>query len=363
MARFDLHAAFFGGPGFTLYHAWGPNSALPLAPHFHDEYLICAQLRGVEECHVSGKLQEFTPGDVVLINPHQVHTGNATHTEELEYISLYVDREVVRKFAESVGAATDAPEFTQVRVHNDPVLVHRLEELLALVRERDTSNLYPYASAPSEDDVEPMSRLLSSRQVAPASGASGGAGEAKGEAKGGVEGEDARGGKKDAEGPRRQPVTAVMRGPELAQVAERLALESALNAVLAQAFESFSNLRRPMLRSSNRVGHRKIARVIEHLRALPPAQAATQSLDELAEISELSKFHFLRQFSQVIGMTPGAYVRTLRLCHAARKLRTSDLPILDIALSVGFSDHPSFSRAFARHMGMTPSEYQNLGPL
>ena len=39
-------------------------------------------------------------------------------------------------------------------------------QLLALVRERDTSNLYPYASAPSEDDVEPMSRLLSSRQVA-----------------------------------------------------------------------------------------------------------------------------------------------------------------------------------------------------
>jgi AraC-like DNA-binding protein len=53
----------------------------------------------------------------------------------------------------------------------------------------------------------------------------------------------------------------------------------------------------------------------------------------------------------------------LRLCHAARKLRTTDSPILEIAKSVGFADHPSFSRAFARHMGMTPSEYQRLGPL
>jgi transcriptional regulator GlxA family with amidase domain len=87
------------------------------------------------------------------------------------------------------------------------------------------------------------------------------------------------------------------------------------------------------------------------------------SLEELAEIAELSKFHFLRQFSQVVGMTPGAYLRTLRLCHAARKLRTTEMPILDVALSVGFADHPSFSRAFARHMGMTPSEYQKLGPL
>ena len=36
---------------------------------------------------------------------------------------------------------------------------------------------------------------------------------------------------------------------------------------------------------------------------------------------------------------------------------------LDIALAVGFADHPSFSRAFARYMGMTPSDYRRIGPL
>ena len=84
------------------------------------------------------------------------------------------------------------------------------------------------------------------------------------------------------------------------------------------------------------------------------------NLDELAAIAELSKYHFLRQFAQTVGMTPGAYLRSLRLCEAARRLRVSDRPILDIALSVGFADHPSFSRAFARYMGMTPSTYQRL---
>jgi AraC-like DNA-binding protein len=141
-------------------------------------------------------------------------------------------------------------------------------------------------------------------------------------------------------------------------------VESALLRLLARSFGEFSNLREPLLRSTNRVGHRKIARVLEYIRALDPAvNPTTLTLDELAEIADLSKFHFLRQFAQVVGMTPGAYLRTLRLCHAARLLRRSHASILEIALRVGFADHPSFSRAFARHMGMTPSEYQKLGPL
>ena len=49
--------------------------------------------------------------------------------------------------------------------------------------------------------------------------------------------------------------------------------------------------------------------------------------------------------------------------HAGRLLRSSELPIVDVASAVGFADHPSFSRAFARYMGMTPSEYRRLGPL
>jgi AraC-like DNA-binding protein len=285
VTRLDLRAAFYGGPGFTLYHAWGPNSATPLSPHFHDEYLICAQLSGEEECQVSGKTQRFSAGDVVLINPQQVHTGNQTGNEQLEYVSLYVDRELVERLANEWGAANSSPEFTIVKTGPQPELVARLVDLLGLVRE-------PAVAADSE--------------------------------------------------------------------LSELSVHVALGQVVMLAFEEFSNLRQPMLRSSNRVGNRKIARSVEYIRSLD-ANAPTPTLEKLAEVAELSKYHFLRQFSQVVGMTPGAYLRTLRLCHAARKLRTTDLPILEVARSVGFADHPSFSRAFARHMGMTPSEYQRLG--
>jgi AraC-like DNA-binding protein len=316
VARPRLTASFYGGAGFSLYHAVGSESRIPLSPHFHDEYLICAQLAGAEHVHVAGKLQEFCAGDIALINPQQVHTGNVD-AEEVEYVSLYVDREVVRRIAEDLGAPTIAPEFTVVRAGGQEALVQELSGLLELVREVGNP-IYPTAETPPEDDVE-----IPARQLPP---------------------DD------DALVP--------------AQTLPDLGVESALQRVVIHAFEEFSNLRTPMLRSTNRVPHRKIARALDYMRALDPAAAPSDvTLDKLASVAELSKYHFLRQFNQVVGMTPGAYLRTLRLCHAARLLRTSEAPILDIALQVGFADHPSFSRAFARHMGLTPSEYRKLGPL
>ena len=334
MPRLDLRAAFYGGPGFTLYHAWGPNSALPLSPHFHDEYLICAQLRGEEECQVGGRTERFAPGDVVLINPQQVHTGNQTANQELEYLSLYVDRAVVERLARELGAPTQSPEFTMVKAERDGELTARLLTLLETVREHQGSRLFPTPQAPADPEIElPIVTDPHDDHHIDTHAAL----------------DQAR---------------AEFDRTRTGATDEHLGLESALDEVVMLAFEEFSNLRQPMLRSSNRISHRKIARSVEFIRNLDAAEGPPNvSLDELAEVAGLSKYHFLRQFSQVVGMTPGAYLRTLRLCHAARKLRTTDMPILEIALSVGFADHPSFSRAFARHMGMTPSEYQKLGPL
>ncbi|KIG12995.1 Transcriptional regulator, AraC family protein [Enhygromyxa salina] len=335
--RLDLRAAFYGGAGFTLYHAWGPNSALPLSPHFHDEYLICAQLQGEEECQVSGKTERFSAGDVVLINPQQVHTGNQTGNAELEYLSLYVDRQVVERLAADLGAPTATPEFTVVKTGPQAELVARLVDLLGLVREHHGSRLYPHPATPADPEIE----LPAGPDPAAAPGPA----------------EDL------ADGPA-EDLADLHGHPSASAMAPDLSIDSALHDVVLLAFEEFSNLRQPMLRSTNRVGHRKIARSVEFIRNLETTEgAANVTLDELAEVAGLSKYHFLRQFSQVVGMTPGAYLRTLRLCHAARKLRTTELPILEVALSVGFADHPSFSRAFARHMGMTPSEYQKLGPI
>lgn len=318
MTRPRLTAAFYGGKGFSLYHASGNDSRVPLAPHFHDEYLICAQIGGPEHCHIAGKLHQFAAGDVALINPQQVHTGN-TEGEQVEYISLYVDADYVRALAEEHGAAQHTPEFTVVRAAAQRALVEEMVALLATVQEHDRAVLFPHAAKPDDPELEIP------RQAASAHGAELSAAPA---------------------------------------AVDPSVVEAALARVVIHAFEEFSNLRTPMMRSTNRVPHHKIARALEYIRDLPagaPPEAVT--LDRLAEVAELSKYHFLRQFDQVVGMTPGAYLRTLRLCQAARLLRTTDTPILDIALAIGFADHPSFSRAFARYLGLTPSEYRKLGPL
>lgn len=293
MGRRRVETGYYGGPGFALYHARGAEGRTPLEPHFHDEYLISAQVRGDEQFHVGSTLHRFREGDIALINPQQVHTGNA-RGDDVEYVSLYVDREVVRALANDLGAPNHTPEFTSLRACAHQDLVRSMAHLLELVRRRD-------------GDFGPDGNT--------------------------------------------DPPTA-------------LDINTALQQVLVWSFEGFSNLRVPRMRSTARVGHRKIARVLEYLRSLPPnATAEDTSLDRLALEAELSKFHFVRQFQRSVGMTPGAYLRTLRLCHAARLLRRRRDPIVDIAMAVGFSDHPSFSRAFARHMGMTPSQYRALGPL
>jgi AraC-like DNA-binding protein len=132
--------------------------------------------------------------------------------------------------------------------------------------------------------------------------------------------------------------------------------------ILVGVLTDHSNMFEPRKRGSNRIGHWRIARVLEHLDGLGPLELReTISLDALAEIAGLSRFHFLRQFADLVGMTPGRYVRMLRLCRAGRQLRRSDDSVLEVALSVGFADHAAFSRAFASQMGITPTNFRRLG--
>lgn len=82
-------------------------------------------------------------------------------------------------------------------------------------------------------------------------------------------------------------------------------------------------------------------------------------LDDLAKAGGLSKYHFLRCFRSVFGVTPHQYLIQLRLEEACQQLKSTRLPVIDIALSCGF-DHPeSFHRAFRKRMAISPLAYRN----
>src|SRR5204863_8427896 len=69
-------------------------------------------------------------------------------------------------------------------------------------------------------------------------------------------------------------------------------------------------------------------------------------------------FHFLRLFSQALGVTPHQYLVRSRLRHAARRLADDDSPVTDIAYDVGFADLSNFVRTFGRAAGASPLKFR-----
>lgn len=82
-------------------------------------------------------------------------------------------------------------------------------------------------------------------------------------------------------------------------------------------------------------------------------------LDAAAHAANLSAFHFLRLFANVLGVTPHQYLVCSRLRHAARLLADDEArAITDIAYDVGFKDLSNFVRSFGRAAGVSPGAFR-----
>lgn len=84
------------------------------------------------------------------------------------------------------------------------------------------------------------------------------------------------------------------------------------------------------------------------------------SLASLAAEHGYSPSHFHRVFTDVVGETPKAHVDRVRLERGAYRLSLTKESVLDIALSVGFQSHETFTRAFKRRFKYTPTEWRQL---
>lgn len=80
------------------------------------------------------------------------------------------------------------------------------------------------------------------------------------------------------------------------------------------------------------------------------------TLEDVAEISGVSRFHLSRTFAAVVGQPVVAYMRGRRLTEAARQLVDGAPDILQVALSAGYGSHEAFTRAFRDQFGLTPDE-------
>jgi len=82
-------------------------------------------------------------------------------------------------------------------------------------------------------------------------------------------------------------------------------------------------------------------------------------LAALAAVAHFSDFHFHRLFRALTGEALGDYVRRRRLEMAAIRLRAQPaVPVIEIALGVGFGSAEAFARAFRARFGGTPTQWR-----
>jgi AraC-like DNA-binding protein len=97
-----------------------------------------------------------------------------------------------------------------------------------------------------------------------------------------------------------------------------------------------------------------IERALAHLKQ---NYAERVQLVSLAAIAGMSKFHFVRAFTAILGITPHRYQLLLRLAKAKAMLHEGS-DIAQVAAHAGFWDQSHFDRSFRLFVGMTPTQYQ-----
>jgi len=131
--------------------------------------------------------------------------------------------------------------------------------------------------------------------------------------------------------------------------AEELAL-GFLETVLATAAGTADTAASPPPRDQ-----RRISRVLRYIE-----ERADQPLDlaELAAQAFMSKYHFLRTFRRIVGVTPYHFLLDLRMRRAAVKLCTTATPIASVAFEAGFGDLSTFNGHFRDVFGASPSAFR-----
>lgn len=87
------------------------------------------------------------------------------------------------------------------------------------------------------------------------------------------------------------------------------------------------------------------------------------TLEELGGHFNINPYYLQKQFKRYVGMSPSEYQNYLRMNKAKELLRSSKLPIGEIAYSVGMENLGYFTRLFKKQEGMTPLEYRKLWPV
>jgi AraC family transcriptional regulator len=107
------------------------------------------------------------------------------------------------------------------------------------------------------------------------------------------------------------------------------------------------------------VPHQRMRQLIEYIESNLQDHL---TLDAMAAQVGISPLYLARAFKGAIGQSPHQYVLMRRIERAKELLRNTDMPIVDVALSVGFSSQSHLSHWMIRHTGVSPAAYRRSEP-
>ena len=99
----------------------------------------------------------------------------------------------------------------------------------------------------------------------------------------------------------------------------------------------------------------RLKRVIDYIDASMSSKITSR---DLAAVAGLSRMHFASQFRTATGLRPHEFLLQWRIRRAAELMRNTTMPIMEIALAVGFQTQAHFTTVFKRFAGCTPRNWR-----
>ncbi len=132
-----------------------------------------------------------------------------------------------------------------------------------------------------------------------------------------------------------------------------LMVKAGLYRMLALLFQSYAV---PIAAEIKNRPHNQLRPVIHYVEAYYDHKI---TLNQLADMANISPHHFCRLFKSMTGMSPIAYVNFLRINAAIPLLQQGHLSVSEVAAAVGFNDSNYFSRLFKQYKKLPPTAFAN----
>ncbi len=139
------------------------------------------------------------------------------------------------------------------------------------------------------------------------------------------------------------------------ELANSLFGDTVSNAIAMRLAGNYATTQRALVPHRGGISPRQLNRVLDYIQAHLDHDLR---LSALSEAAAMSPFHFNRAFRQSVGQSPHHYVLGQRIERAKSLLRSSELTIGQISLSMGFVRQNHFARVFQSATGLTPTQFR-----